>query len=919
VKRLWPLFLLKCLTWGFLARTKISRPATDIFGRNLAASWMPPQPPLMMEDDDPSPGLIQLYETLISLQSQKWDSIRIFPSSQIPAAKIRRINSIVFNICGEAGYILAILDEDERVNITRLEQAVVSSTTNIDWDERTAILSLAPIGQLEDICGFASGTVPPLGLQPAPILTIVEKSLLETASNVLLVGGGGKRNQSTLLPVGTLLDLVPSVQLADFRNRRDNESSTKEGVPATKLSADENQFRQKPFFVVEPPDMEMAKQILNDSSGESIQPELVSLVGRISGVRQMARRLVFVDLAPPLYEVGDDDHPWRSPKTGEDMAVQLLLGKAICQRLGDQDAEMALRQLKVGQMVLIQGKTNVGTRASLTNWITKISLDIEVFDFQLLQTEADWTPRAIKPKSSTKNPRPVNSEDTAKFPFLQLRDIYPDSTLENVVLSLESLQSVQSFRDDIEEWLEANPRQPGLVGIDCEWKPHFLTDSEHQPVLLMQVCFHPIQRIYLLDLQMLLRPFLSPSEPMNELESTVSRIIGQLYKTARLIKVGFQMINDLQRLAASYPHISNFQEVSSVLEVSKLGMRVMQLSKQPKDRFATSSLSKMTERFVERTLNKEQQVSDWSLRPLSPEQIEYAALDAVVTPYIAEKLVDSIGATFTPKPQLERWENDAALAPFLKSWRFLLVDTTQNRAIRKWNAKRVVGDSYLASQSWITGENVPDLPSVPEEGDGEYTDLDGLVRVPSHSLSILEGTKEDTIEPMIGASIAKSKDRCISELLKNNEKFQEGWKLDFPQRSGYVELENAVVLFVSMPERDGRGQRRKYPNEWLEDGSVLSWFIKESDWNGISKLSQKMAKADNSNAVVLFVRRGKDEFLCCGRCRAVTLDGQDKPGRSENGGLIKLYLMLADWNKLQPNKDFQELINPEGTRAQEES
>jgi hypothetical protein len=46
----------------------------------------------------------------------------------------------------------------------------------------------------------------------------------------------------------------------------------------------------------------------------------------------------------------EDDHPWRSPRTTmgeeEDMAVQLILGKTICEQLGDEDGEKALETLK---------------------------------------------------------------------------------------------------------------------------------------------------------------------------------------------------------------------------------------------------------------------------------------------------------------------------------------------------------------------------------------------------------------------------------------------------------------------------------------------------------------------------------------------------------------------------------------------
>jgi hypothetical protein len=791
------------------------------------------------------------------------------------------------------------------------------------------------MNELQKQCGFESGTVPPLGLSPAPILTIVEKSLLieddDADDSMLLVGGGGLPNQSTLLPVRTLLDLVPNVQTADFREQTNKPPKEEEEEPSSRVVLSghhEQEFRLKPFFAVEPPDTNMAEQILTESHDKSLQPEWLTVVGRISGVRQISRRLVFADLAPPptTYDEAqgeeEDDHPWRSPRTTmgkeeEDMAVQLILGKTICERLGDEDGVKALKRLKVGQLIMVQGRTNVENRRSLKNWIRKKSLDIAVFDYQLLQPQKviNMRKQSLAPKEQSKSTERVckKTESISNLPFLQLHDLIEDASLEEVVSIVDSRETVATFNEDLSQWLTANPNETGLVGVDCEWKPNFRAVSEAQPVLLLQICFYPLKRIHLLDLQTLLRPLLLPSESLNPLEMAVSKVISELFQTKRLIKVGFQVAHDFQKLAASYPHIKEFQEVHTVLEASKLGMKVMEMTKQPGSRLATSSLSKMTELFIGRILNKEQQVSDWSLRPLINEQIVYASLDAVVTPVIVENLIKSIGAQFFSEPQLGRCENDPAFYKSLISWRFMLLNTTDLKAIRKLRAKRLVGDSFVASQSWVTAEEAPNLPSIPDDGDEPYTDLNGVVRVPSQVVSIDNEMKDKIIKSMIGERTAKTKDRCVSELLKGGTELQEGWKLDFPERSGYVELENAVVLFVTMPVREGRGQSRSYPNEWLEEGSILSWFIRESDWDGgNSRLAQKMTSTDNGNTpiVMLFVRRGEGHFLCCGRCRVVSLNNPKENDQSQKWSIVKLFLMLIDWNKLQSSGDFQWLVNP---------
>lgn len=186
--------------------------------------------------------------------------------------------------------------------------------------------------------------------------------------------------------------------------------------------------------------------------------------------------------------------------------------------------------------------------------------------------------------------------------------------------------------------------------------------------------------------------------------------------------------------------------------------------------------------------------------------------------------------------------------------------------------------------------------------------------IPSHSVAIIEETKDVVLEEIAGAWVAKSKERCILRLIQGNEELglkDENTRLDFAHRSGFVELSNGVALFVTLPTLDGIKHSRSYPNEWLEDGSVMSWFVKENDWRGgTTRLGQKMTFTE-SNSVILFVRRGKGEFFCCGRCRVTSLEGSaEKGSQSDQWSITKVFLQLLDYGKLQALPDFQVLVNP---------
>ena len=198
------------------------------------------------------------------------------------------------------------------------------------------------------------------------------------------------------------------------------------------------------------------------------------------------------------------------------------------------------------------------------------------------------------------------------------------------------------------------------------------------------------------------------------------------------------------------------------------------------------------------------------------------------------------------------------------------------------------------------------------EGDKPYTDREGIVRYPSHMISIDVDFFDQRMDSLIGAYVGKSKDRCVMPFLQ----IPEGAKLDFQQRSGLIETENAFFLFVNMPQTPGRGQPRSFPNEWLEDGQILTWFIRQNQWqSGTTLMAKKLLATQEDNTesptiVSLFVRVGKAAFLCCGRCRVVSLPTSNKADGQEEWNLVRLHLMLLDWQKLNKSHEFRELVRP---------
>lgn len=836
-------------------------------------------------------------------------NIALLPNDRIDHDSTVPINSIVFTFGDE--YLLAVISQQDMVNVTLLEDLVLREL-GIDADERSSKISLASSDEVQQLCGFAPGTVPPIGHHPR--VTVLDKSL--AGEKRPLVGGGGIPHYSLQLSVSSVLERENTI-VGDIRRKVPdqtlNEHGERRGTVSVPLA--------RPYFVVAPPSTDEATNLLTDKNLQNVfVPSFVSAVGRIGGVRRMARRLVFCDLLP-IHLTEDERHPWKSPTDNREMAVQLIAGKTLCQNRNDDRGE-SLRALKSGMIVSIVAKTNVGNRDSLHNWVSQRSLDLVVYDYQLLYT--------LSPKDGSPNPENVAKFQLPKYSSpskatLKSFDLYPDVS----IFIVDDIRSLKRFSEDVQkiaERLDASAYSvpTELVGLDCEWKPKFLAgDAEPQPVLLLQLSFHSLRTVFLLDVQTLLRPLLDPSHSLDETESLFDSSIKTLFSSSHFVKVGFQLAYDLQKLAASYPHISSLQTVHSVLDVSVLAKKTMHLNEERNSRVVTSSLSRLCEYFLGKSLNKEEQVSNWSFRPLTEGQIEYASLDAIVTPVITDRLLKSCAASFGAKPVISRWEGDTSFARMLTSLRFIFLDqNVPDESARKINAKALVGHLRLVTQSWVTGNDSPRPPKAPSDGEmGTYTDTQGTIRVSAQSINIEDEVKDFVIDASVGNYVGKTKDRCLSLFLKNSSALENGSRLDFPHRSGFVEFDNMVALFVNFPANPGRGRSGRFPNEWLEDGSILTWFMRENEWKrGESVIAQKLLPTNGDlPTVVLYIRQGKGNFLCCGRCRCVHLENTRREVGEDiqDWTLVKLHLLLLDWNRLNESRDFRFIVG--GVQKNDES
>ena len=913
-----------------------------------------------------------LITTVSSLAAHEGDNaVQIVPDTvaqEEEGPNCVHVNSLVFEVTG-ADPVLIIAPNTDKVDVVKVEKQLTG--------ERNTV-RLAPADIVERVCGFPPGSVPLLGHSPASLRTLVDEQLLSVD---VLWGGGGHPEQSCLIKTETLLKFehveTADIVLEPTKTAALNEGSVN-GVNDFAINGDSvfAEVLPKPFFPVAPPLIALAEQCCTDQIAlNSMKPTPITIIGRITSVRQMARRLVFADLAPPDHHANSNDaRPWKSGVDGKDMAVQLIAGKSLCDTLGGVAGPAALRHLKPGQLVLVKGKTNVDNHDSLRNWVEKNSFDIVVFSYQMLE-EGMLPPggvlnnvpsndelrrlqlaASVPPAAPVPQRRPSLRPTSNTNGYLTLNDVFLCPSGAIPVTLVDSFESVNAFASKISQLLlslttyndaerrDVDGDKVGLIGMDCEWRPSFMAISpnEPQPILLLQICVQPLKQIFLFDAQALFRPLKDPSVTMTELEELASQTLGDVFSSRRLPKVGFQLGADLRRLASSYPHIPAFRTFEGVVEVATLAKKAMQLKRERNAKYHTSSLARVTEFILGKTVNKEQQVSDWSVRPLSDEQIEYAALDAAVSPVLFEKYLQMAEAGIITENssrsssflQLGRWEDDTMFTGSVLSWRFSLLGTNDPNAIRKLKAKRIIGESYIVTQRWHTGGKPPMRPSISSGNrDGPYTDVNGVFRLPSTLVHITAGKDPLTVvDDIVGERTGRSKEKCVESLLTEEAALPDRAKIEFHERSGYVEFADGVALFVNMPDKS---YKRGYPNEWLEEGKVMTWYLRKKEWNnGTSSLAQKLVHGPDESFIankvpsvpVLFVRMAKGVFLCCGRCRVITTESQESENETLEGvskvgdwGLIRLQLELLDWDKLQLSHDFVNMVQTWLEKARDES
>ncbi|XP_022961592.1 uncharacterized protein LOC111462125 isoform X1 [Cucurbita moschata] len=166
-----------------------------------------------------------------------------------------------------------------------------------------------------------------------------------------------------------------------------------------------------------------------------------------------------------------------------------------------------------------------------------------------------------------------------------------------------------------------------VIGIDCEWKPNYIKGRKPNKVSIMQIASE--EKAFIFDLIKL----------YNDVPDILDNCLTRILQSSSILKLGYNFQCDIKQLSHSYGSLECFKHYDMLLDIQNVF----------KDH--TGGLSGLAKKVLGAGLNKTRRNSDWEQRPLTVNQLEYAALDAVVLVHIFRHVGDQSQPSTTAEAQ----------------------------------------------------------------------------------------------------------------------------------------------------------------------------------------------------------------------------------------------------------------------------
>ena len=407
----------------------------------------------------------------------------------------------------------------------------------------------------------------------------------------------------------------------------------------------------------------------------------VHLVAIVAGKRSLTRLLHFVDLVPPSNEAMSASNQtclvrkaWMVPgaEPAGPVKVQLIMGKTLVDRLGQQEALVAMRGVKRGQLLYITGRPTPDTRAnylgtpSTNAAAATTAANSKTYDLVCCSVRMLEDAPLVEPELVGKGDEWLGGGDYLKMDLEESAVEYVDSAkrlkemgefLRKTLLCDDSPAASRAAVVGRKRSPSADggPQIPALA-IDCEWRPARVAGTPANPVCLMQLAAG--ERTFVVDMLHVCRPKSAPSlasaaaasaaaaagettpSGFTKTEALLEEALGAVLGSPGVVKVGLGPKADFQSLVRSYPHMPCFRRVCGVVNLCHVASNASSLRGKPAEEKA--SLSRLCNLVLGKPLDKSEQCSDWGNRPLSGRQKRYAALDARATLLVHRHLAPQV-------------------------------------------------------------------------------------------------------------------------------------------------------------------------------------------------------------------------------------------------------------------------------------
>ena len=388
-------------------------------------------------------------------------------------------------------------------------------------------------------------------------------------------------------------------------------------------------------------------------------------------------------------------------------------------------------------------------------------------------------------------------------------------------------------------------RQPPCVGLDGEWRP-----GDNSPVALLQIATR--EEVFLIDLLAT-----APRGAGQELNDATDELLRAVLWSEHLYKLGFSFGYDIKRMKASYSHLKVWGEKSKNL----IDVKQLAFAASPNKMPLRCGLAVLTRQVIGCLLDKKQQCSDWGKRPLTEDQIAYAAADGYSLCLIFDKCLTMI--------------DDEEEIPALLQKVVELGEPLRGLP-RKVKKVRVKAQRAAKKAAKKGGQGKP--CQFARETPIEKATADVVNSLESVGATLSSGRK--------GAVDLLAADVPIRT--KNDGRNVDRWA-------------NAISVFISV----GKPQTKGPTSFWEKDGELyMKWDGKASgalddDVACLRRSTSAESEGVSGESALLFMRRPPGQFVFCGRLECVgALQSNDSA----------VLVRFVDGARMRASDSFHQLI-----------